>query len=121
MISEREWSAISGMVARIVKQIAGERGNLITGQVIKRNESDKTVWISELGDQPIPVVGFDLDVKYYDTDGTGTVNVKHATASPITPDVGDHVLVALELGTQSLPRCVGVIQGRNWIIPEDEG
>jgi len=120
MISEREWSAIAGMVTKMVKKIAGERGNLITSTVIKRDSGNRLVWIKELGDQGIPVVGFDYNVKYYDTDNNGNVNVKNIVVHPHTPDVGDHVLVALELGSQSLPRCVGVIQGNNWIIPEDE-
>jgi hypothetical protein len=76
----------------------------------------KAAYGSEFGEQPIPVVGFDYDVKSYDTDNTGTVNVKHYTVSPQTPNVGDSVLVAMEMGSQSLPRCVGVIQGKNWII-----
>jgi hypothetical protein len=120
MISEREWTSIREMVLRLVTQKAGHRGNLITGKVIKRDPDHSCVWIEEFGDQPIPLVGFDYDVKSYDTDGSGTVNVKHYIVSPKTPDVGESVLVAMEMGAQSLPRCVGVIQGKNWIIPEDE-
>jgi len=121
MISEREWTSIRSMITTLVHQIAGQRGNLITGEVIKHNTSNKTVWLKELGDQPIPVVGHSYEVKYYDTDNNGVVQVKKVTVDPTTPDIGDFVLVAMEMGSQSLPRCVGVIHGRNWIIPEDEG
>jgi hypothetical protein len=35
------------------------------------------------------------------------------------PKVGDTVLVARELGTRRLPRCLGILQGKNWISAED--
>lgn len=120
-ISEGEWASIRAMVNKLTTQVAGRRGYFVTGKVIKRDDYNSLVWLAELGDQPIPVVGFDYNVKYYDTNNTGVVNVKNVIASPKVPDIGEYVVVMLEMGAQSLPRCVGVVQGRDWVMPEDEG
>jgi hypothetical protein len=120
-ITEPEWASIASLVERMVPQLTGGRRNFTTGRVIKRDANKRLVWLKELGDQPIPVVGFDYEVKYYDTDNAGNTQPKKATVSPVTPDVGEHVFVVLEMGEQSLPRCLGTIQGTGWILPEDEG
>lgn len=119
MISEAEWASIRELAIKLASQVANQTGNFVTGKVIKRDEKNKLVWLRELGDQPIPVVGFRYDVKYYDEGSSGAVNVKTTTAVPQTPQLGDYVFVALEMGAQSLPRCLGVILGTNWIITEN--
>jgi len=121
VISEPEWASIRALVSRIVPQIAGSKNHFITGRVVKRDVSNSLVWIAELGDQGIPLVGFDYNIKAYDTDQTGTVNVRNSVASPRVPDVGESVFVVLEGGSQGLPRCLGTIQGQNWLISEEEG
>lgn len=118
MISEPEWASIRTLVTRIVGGMVPRR-HFITGKVIKNDTNNKLVWIKELGAQPIPVVGFEYDVKSYDTDSSGNVNVRHFTATPKTPKRGQMVLVALELG-EGIPRCLGVVQGKNWITTEDD-
>jgi len=118
-ISEGEWASIRNLVVSLTNKVAGpQRGYFVTGKVIKRDPDNRLVWLKEFGDQAIPVVGFDYNVKYYDTDNTGTVNVKKVIAEAKTPDIGESVLVAREMGEQSLPRCLGVFQGTNWIITE---
>lgn len=118
-ITEGEWTSISSLIERMVAKGGGRR-QFITSQVLKRDEGNGVIWIGELGDQPIPIVGFDYNVKYYGIDGSGNVTVKNAIATPITPQVGEQVLVALEMGEQSLPRCLGVVKGTNWLVIEDE-
>lgn len=111
-ISDGEWVSIRALVESLV----GKKGEyLVTGEVIKRNTDDKTVFLAEFGDQPIPVVAFDYRVKYYDTDETGTVNVRNVIAEVQVPQIGDTVIVARELGVNRLPRCLGVLKGKNWI------
>lgn len=117
MITEPEWASIGNLVTRIIGQRVPRR-NFITGKVVKNDTNSKLVWIKELGAQPIPVVGFDYDVKSYDTDSSGNVNVRHSTATPKVPKVGQMVVVALELG-EAIPRCLGVVQGQNWIVSEE--
>lgn len=119
-ITEPEWTSIASLVERMVPQLTGGRRNFKTGRVIKRDANNQLVWIRELGDQPIPVVGFDYTVKYYDTDNAGNTVPKTAKISPVTPDVGEHVFIVFEMGEHSLPRCLGTIQGTGWILPEDE-
>ncbi len=117
MISEAEWSSISNLVTRIIGQSVPRR-HFITGVVVKNDTNSNLVWVKELGAQPIPVVGFDYDVKSYDTDSSGNVTVRHFTATPKTPEVGQHVVIALELG-EAIPRCLGIVQGQNWIVSEE--
>lgn len=117
MISEGEWQSISEMVKNAFRR-KGEY--FITGKVIKRDEDQKLVWMKEFGDQAIPIVGFDYEVTYYDTNQTGSVISKKAKVKVIVPKIGATVVVALEFGTRRLPRCLGVIQGTGWIAPSEE-
>jgi hypothetical protein len=110
-ISEGEWASIQALVERS----AAKKGEYFTtGQVIKRNPDKKIVWLAEFGDQAIPLVAFDYEVKYYDTDETGSVVAKRAKISVDTPEIGETVVVAREMGSRRLPRCLGVIKGIDW-------
>lgn len=119
-ITEGEWASIGAMATKIAEKVSGGRRGFLTARVIKRDENNKLVWVRELGGQAIPVVGLDYNVKYYDTDSSGTVNVKKAVISPAVPKIGQNVFIILEMGEASLPRCLGTIQGRNWLESEDE-
>lgn len=132
-ITEPEWLSISSMIEKIVRRIVGTRADFfVTGKVIKTDVKNKCIYMKEFGDQPIPIVGFDHEVKYYDESPRGTdygaagsnakyiTRVKTAKISVVVPKRGDTVLVAREMGTRRLPRCLGVIQGKKWIVPEDE-
>lgn len=139
-IDRGEWRSIQILIEKYVNK----RGEyFVTGKVIKRDEKKKLVWLKEFGDQPIPLVAFDYEVKYYDDSSVGqhvTVNIdvpevpftgsvnanipsknkqKFAKVEVLVPRVGELVLVAKELGTSRIPRCLGVIKGRGWIIPEE--
>lgn len=119
-ILEAEWTSIRSMIERVVADIAGRRDSyFITGKVIKRDEGKRLVWLKEFGDQPIPIVSFDYTVKYYDDTTTGT-KVKTAKAKVDVPKIGATVLVARELGSRRLPRCLGIIQGIDWLVAEVE-
>jgi hypothetical protein len=117
-ITEPEWASIRALVQRMVGH--GGKDNFFSARVVKNDVAKKLVWVQELGNQPIPLVGFDYSVKFYDTNASGTVLPQTAVASPKVPDVGDTVFIVKEMGAQSLPRCLGTIQGRGWILPEDE-
>lgn len=118
MISEGEWASIAAMVQRIVGH--GGKDHFMSATVIKRDVANKTVWVKELGDQAVPVVAHTMNVKYYDTDNSGVINVKNAVVAPAVPNVGDHIFIVFEMGSQSLPRCIGVVHGTNWVASEDE-
>jgi microcystin-dependent protein len=64
-ITEEEFTSIKTMIDSAVGEIGQ---TFITGKVIKRDELQKLVWIKELGDQPIPLVGVKGKVRVYDTD-----------------------------------------------------
>lgn len=109
------------MAEKIVQQTIGTRGDyFVTGKVIKVDDTHRCVYLQEFGDQPIPIVSFDYAVKSYETLSTGRVSAKTATTTVVMPKVGQSVLVAREMGTARLPRALGVIQGLNWIIAEEE-
>lgn len=117
-ITEGEWASIATMVQRIVGR--GGKDHFLSATVIKRDTANGNVYVRELADQAIPVVAHSLNVKYYDTDNTGVINVKNAVVTPAIPKVGDHIFIVFEMGDRSLPRCIGVVQGKNWLTREDE-
>jgi hypothetical protein len=120
LISEPEWNSIREVAAKVAADVAGRRGEFFkTGIVSKRDEKNRLVWLKGYGDSPIPVVAFEYDVKYYDTDRHGKIITRVAKVLPRVPAVGQSVLVVYELGVSRLPRCVGVILGKNWITSED--
>jgi len=130
-ITEPEWQSVAAMIERKIMQMTGLRSNnFITGKVIKRDVPNKCVYLKDFGDQAIPVVGFNYTVKYYDETPNGTTAVSSGSAQPyktrvktvtvdvVVPNVGDIVAVLCEMGTHRLPRCIGVIQGKNWLVAE---
>lgn len=132
-ITEGEWASIRSMVEIVSAEVSGNRASYFTtGKVIKRDEKTMCVWIEDFGDQPIPVVSYEYEVKYYDETPKGTTAVAAGNSQPSKtrvntvqvkcklPKVGDTVFVAREMGTRRLPRCLGVILGKNWIVAESE-
>ena len=112
MITESEWVSIRTLIESLV----GKKGEYFTtGEVLKRDEDNMLVWTAEFGDQPIPLVGFDYKLKYYDTDSTGVVRVRTGQAEIQVPQVGEVVIIAREFGANRLPRCLGILKGQNWI------
>lgn len=119
-ITEPEWLSVRTMIEKVVRRIAGTRADyFVTGKVIKVDAKNKCVYLKEFGDQPIPIVAFNQEVKYYDSTITST-SVRTAPVKIVMPKVGESVLVAREMGVRRLPRCLGVIQGTNWVVPEAE-
>jgi hypothetical protein len=112
MLSDRDWESVYGVINRTIGK---KNESTIMSKVIKRDEIHKLVWVAELADQPIPLLAFDYEVKYYDTDGGGVVREKVAKVEPATPEIGDLVFIVMERGTRRLPRCVGKVQSRNYI------
>lgn len=121
MISEQEWNSIRSVAEKISAEVSGRRVEFFqTGRVIKRDERNRLVWIQGMGDVAIPIVSFEFDVRYYETDAHGNAIVRKARALLDVPKVGQTVLVAFELGISRLPRCLGVILGKNWLEAEDD-
>jgi hypothetical protein len=77
---------------------------IVYGKVVKRDESRKLVWLSEFGDQPIPLVGFNGTAKVYIQGVVKLLKIKHEV-----PKVGQTVVVLRQLGSRRLPKCVGVV------------
>jgi len=120
MITDPEWNAIRDVCAKTAAQVSGRRSEFFTTEtVIKRDEDNRLIWIKGWGDDPIPIIDFEHEIRYYDTDGNGNVIVRNAKAVTLVPKVGQTVLVAYEMGISRLPRCLGVIQSTNWITSED--
>ena len=116
MITEQEWNSIRAACEKIAAQVSGRRNEFFqTGIVSKRDEKNRLIWLKGFANDPIPVVGFEYEIKYYDTNADGVVVARKAKVMPTVPKVGQSVLVAYELGISRLPRCVGVILGTNWI------
>jgi hypothetical protein len=110
-LTYEDWNAIMEFVG---KEIGRRTGFFEQGKVIRRDTQRKLIWLEEFGDQPIPVIGFDQEVKLY----TKT-SVQRLKATPLTPKVGDTVLVAKHMGTRRLPKCLGVVQGYDYVLSEE--
>src|SRR5262245_37953690 len=132
-ISDSEWQSIATMVSQVVRETAGtKRDYFITGKVFKVDKKTKCIYMKEFGSQPIPIVGFNYEITYYDESTRGTTipaqgatnphktYKKVAKATVVLPKKGDTVLVAREMGTSRLPRCLGVVLGTKWIIHGEE-
>jgi len=121
MISEPEWASIAAMIEKISSQVSGKRQDYFTtGPVIKVDVPNRCVYLAEFGDQAIPIVAYDYAHDYYVTDQSGNTVKKTAVSKVKMPKPGDTVVVAREYGTRGLPRALGVLQGTNWILSEDE-
>lgn len=114
---EITWDAIYEAI-----RSATQPTEVIYSKVIKANEAQRLVWVKELGDQAIPIVGFTYTVKYYDDSGDGLntpaagnplpnkVKVKKVKKIlPDMPEVGQTVVILRTFGSGRLPKCVGVI------------
>lgn len=127
-LSKDDWREIQSFVTQIVAQ-HGEA--FIQSKVIKSDAVNKLVWIKELGDQPIPLLAFDYQVKYYYNEPFGNTTTVGTAANArqrsrktlaytkevevLVPRVGDIVLVALHYGSRRLPKCLGVIKSKNYV------
>lgn len=107
-IDYREWSAIDDRVANLIGN--SNSPAFTQGEVIKADPDRNLIWLNETRDQPIPLFAFDFEVKYYDTQPDGSVEVKHAKVKPKCPEVGDTVLVVKQYGSRRLPKCLGILR-----------
>lgn len=120
MIDDPDWNAIRNMAEKVAAEVAGRRSEFFTtGTVVKRDEKNKLVWLKGFADDPIPIVDFEHEVRYYDTDENGRSIVRKAKVTPVVPRLGQTVVVLHEMGISTLPRCVGVLLGTNWVTSED--
>jgi len=119
-ISYREWDEIYAAIKKIVGG-AGEPFRQV--KVIRVDANNKLVWAAEFGDTPIPLFAHYYQVSYTYKDASGrTVIGKTVPYSNnvevLVPKVGDIILVAQHLGTQGLPKCLGVLISKNFVLPE---
>lgn len=110
-LTHQDWGNIHNTIER---EKAKQGQSFVQGRVTKRDEKRKLVWIQELGDQPIPIIGFEYDVKVRHINAAGQVVFDHVTGVPKVPRLGQVVLVALHLNSQALPKCLGVIHSHDY-------
>ena len=115
-ISEGEWISIRALFQRIT---GGRAEDFVTGKVSKVDKANSNIYMKEFGTQAIPMVANDYEVVYYDTLPNGKTMKKKAKVTLVMPGKGDTVVVAREMGTHRLPRCLGKLVGRHWIISGD--
>lgn len=113
-----EFASVRALIQRMFSTKAEP---FITGRVTKVDNTNKNVYMSEFGQQPIPMVAQDFEVVYYDTQWNPSTskNVtvkKTAKVSVVMPKKGDTVVCARELGTHRIPRCLGKLIGKKWIL-----
>jgi len=126
-ITNEEWLSIATHVEREVGRLIGRRRDyfLIT-VVTKRDTVNNLIWVPELTDQPIPLMAFDYDITYYDESPRGAqvgsyrTYKKPAEVKVKCPKVGETVLIAREMGSDFLPRCLGVLRSKNFILDQED-
>jgi hypothetical protein len=80
LISEAEWDSI---FSEIEKRASKHGETLVMSTVIKSDPLNGNIWIPELGDQPIPIISFNYNIKYYDTDDAiGTIKMIAGVSIP---------------------------------------
>jgi hypothetical protein len=123
-LNSEDFASIANHVELEVGRLIGRRRDpFFSAIVTKRDTKNNLIWCArEMGDQPIPLVGFDYEITYFDesprgTGGGGSFKTykKTAKAKLMVPKVGEVVLIVREMGYDGHPRCVGVIQSRNFI------
>ena len=70
-ITAGEWESIRSLVLQVAGQKRGEA--FVLGKVVKTDVNRGHVYLAEFGDQPIPMLHFEYEVKYYDTRNDGKV------------------------------------------------
>ena len=103
---------------------------IIFGEVIKRDTKHKLVWINELGDQPIPLIGFGANLTAFDVVPDGNIvdvdmdmntvaNQRIFQIDPITPQLGQKVCVIRQFGLNRLAHCIGIALSVENYNPDD--
>lgn len=113
-ITDAEWASVHTLVE---KKVADKGEPFTTDKVIKRDPDQRVVWTKDFGDEPIPIVDFQNSIRSFDTTPSG-IAIRTLEGHAIVPQIGDTVLIARELGTRRLPRCLGVI-GSNGLVPSE--
>jgi hypothetical protein len=120
-ISNEEWASIARMIElEIGNRIGRRRDFFLFSKVAKRDPIKNLIWVKELQDTPIPIMSFDYDVIYYDESPKGVERgyrtyKKHAEVKVKCPLVGEIVLIAREMGSDFIPRCLGVLRSTDYI------
>ena len=109
-LSDADWNSIYTAIAKAIPP-----NEVVYGKVVKRDEKKKLIWLKEFGEQPIPLVGFNGTVTVYDETAQG-VKKKVVKVEPQVPRVGELVVVLRQMGVRRLPKCVGVVLSRGFVI-----
>lgn len=116
-LNHNDWREIQ----KFVNGLLAQQGQAFTqGKVVKNDPVKKLVWLKEFGDTPIPLIGFDYQVKYFYEDMTGKTKTRKTVAGSkeveiLVPKIGDTVLVARHMGSRRLPKCLGVIKSKGYV------
>lgn len=106
--------------------------------VTKRDPLNRLIWTQDMGIQPIPIYSFNYIVTYFDEEPAGyswpvvgddtigqeaiverITEKKFARVEVEVPLVGETVLLALHYGSLRLPKCLGVLRSKGFIIEDD--
>ncbi len=121
-LTNADWREIESFVARVLSR-SGEA--FVQGKVVRTDTARRVVFLKEFGDTPIPLIGFDYQVKYSYTEPSGSTTVRKTKAysnevEMLVPKVGDIVLIAQHYGTRRLPKCLGVIKSKRYVVSTGE-
>lgn len=117
-LTNADWREIQKFVGKMTAS-GGEP--FVQCKVIGIDISRNVVFAKEFGDIPIPIVAHYYQVTYSSRDASGRViRLKTQAYSKeveiLLPQIGDTILVAQHLGTRALPKCLGVIQSKDFVV-----
>lgn len=116
MLDKSDWASIYAWYAK-----NRAKTEFMSSVVIKSDEINRVVYVSELFDIPIPIFGHFYDIEYFDTQPDGTTVKKIATVKPKVPQIGDIILISLQNGDLQLPKCLGILSSDNYLLDTSPG
>lgn len=103
-LTNADWQSIY----RAIRENAAPT-EIVYGKVVARDVAGRRVKVEGMGDQWIPLVGFNAVVHYYDQGATGVTTKKTAQIEYEVPKLGELAVVIRTFGARRLSKCVGII------------
>lgn len=124
-LDKEDWESIYQAI-----EAAKQPSEVTYGIVIKRDVKHRLIWVSEFGEQPIPIVGFQASVTVYDVEPNNhitdmgldveeTVTARHFQIDHVVPEIGDTVVIVRQFGGRRLPKCLGTVLSVDNYNPND--
>src|SRR6266516_1959728 len=104
-VTDRELNNIADLIASMIPP-----SEVVYGKVLKSDPDKQLIWLAEFGAQPIPIVGFNGQIKTYDTQ-PGSVAVSLAPGQ-----VAASGSLTLTTADQDVPGCSVSLPAGQYVV-----